>query len=230
MNRELFANHQSVETLSGKTANSKLRHHLIGDYRQTGLPVEPCFLERWSPRAFDKTAVPEGDLMTMLEAARWAPSAYNVQPWRFLYSLRDDGYWQRYLSLLDSFNAGWAKNAGALVFLLSDSLVPESNPPRVSASHSFDTGAAWAHIALQAQMLGYQAHAMGGIYHAKTKELLKIPNRFKVEIGIAIGVVGDPASLPDGLRQREKPSVRKSLETLSHAGCFRESMFVGERS
>lgn len=230
MKKELFIDDQAIQTPSGKAANSKLRHHLIGDYRRTDLPVEPCFLARWSPRAFDKTVVPEEDLMTMLEAARWAPSAYNVQPWRFLYALREDEYWLRYLSLLDAFNAGWAKNAGALVFLLSDSLVPESNPPRVSASHSFDTGAAWAHIALQAQMLGYQAHAMGGIYHTKIKELLKIPKRFKVEIGIAIGVVGDPAVLPDELRQREKPSVRKPLETLNHAGYFCESMSGGKRS
>ena len=70
--------------------------------------IEPLFLKRWSPRAFDASDMPLADLMRMLEAARWAASAYNVQPWRFVYALRSDPVWQRWQSLLDPFNAAWA--------------------------------------------------------------------------------------------------------------------------
>jgi nitroreductase len=87
-------------------------------------PIEAIFLERWSPRAFDAASMPMADLLTVLEAARWAPSAYNVQPWRLLYSLRGDAYWQTYLSLLDRFNSSWAQHASALVVVLSDSMMP----------------------------------------------------------------------------------------------------------
>ena len=128
-------------------------------------PIETVFLERWSPRAFDAASMPMADLLTVLEAARWAPSAYNVQPWRLLYSLRGDTYWQTYLSLLDRFNSSWAQHASALVVVLSDSMMPGdgSGPDKRSRSHSFDAGAAWTQLALQATALGYQAHAMAGL-------------------------------------------------------------------
>ncbi|MHA1570419.1 MAG: nitroreductase family protein, partial [Alphaproteobacteria bacterium] len=80
-------------------------------------PIEPIFLRRWSPRAFDGSPMRAEDLMTILEAARWAPSAFNIQPWRFLYSLRDDAHWEKYLTLLDQFNADWAQHASALVIV-----------------------------------------------------------------------------------------------------------------
>lgn len=127
--------------------------------RTSEYPVDEIFLNRWSPRAYDASAMDEADLFSILEAARWAPSAYNLQPWRFLYSLREDAHWNHYLTLLDPFNANWAQHASALIFVLSNSVQPgnDNHPDSPSRTHSFDAGAAWAQLALQATFLGYQA-------------------------------------------------------------------------
>ena len=178
--------------------------------------IEPLFLKRWSPRAFDASNMARADLMRMLEAARWAASAYNVQPWRFVYALRSDPLWQRWLGLLDPFNAAWAKEASALVFLFSDRFMParQAGERQPSRSHSFDAGAAWAQLSLQATIMGYQAHAMGGIDVEAVRHALAVPEHFEVEIGIAIGRQASPERLPPDLREREVPSGRLPLEQL----------------
>ena len=185
-------------------------------------PIEPIFTDRWSPRAFEQTSMPESDLLTILEAARWAPSAFNVQPWRFLYSRRDDVHWHTYLSLLDPFNASWAQNASALVFVLSDTLVSGdgSRPDKLSRTHSFDAGAAWAQLALQATSMGYQAHAMAGIRFDLTQKNLVVPERYQIEIAVAIGQRADPTVLPEDLQDREQPSQRLSVHEIAFAGVF----------
>lgn len=198
--------------------------------RRTGVPVADLFLNRWSPRAFDGTAVPMQDLHVMLEAARWAPSAYNVQPWRFVYALRGDPNWPVFLSLLDSFNHEWAQYAGALVFVVPDTVRPGTDPARPFPSHSFDTGAAWAQFALQARMLGYVTHAMGGIHTERVRKELNVPARFKVEIGIAVGRQGTAQQLPAALQAREYPSDRMPLRQLAYAGCFPADMASGVRT
>ncbi|HEY9119303.1 MAG TPA: nitroreductase family protein [Marinobacter sp.] len=179
--------------------------------RHSTLPVDPLFLARWSPRAFDGHGLPEEDLLILFEAARWAPSAYNKQPWRFLYALPGDAHWTSFVALLDPFNASWAQHAGALIFLLSDTDSP---------THRFDAGAAWIQLALQAHQLGYQAHAMAGILHDAIRHQLSVPDRLQVEIGIAVGAPGDPDTLPEPLRQREFPSDRLPLEQLIQRGSY----------
>lgn len=188
--------------------------------RSAAHPIEPIFLKRWSPRAFDATEVPIDDLLTMIEAARWAPSAYNIQPWRFLYAQRGDAHWQRYLGLLDAFNFAWAQNAGALVFVISDTLIGAHPSEKQSHTHDFDTGAAWAQLALQATAMGYQAHAMAGIDFNATRETLEIPDRYRIEIAVAIGTQADPAILPAELQTREAPSDRLPLDQLAFGGAF----------
>jgi nitroreductase len=185
-------------------------------------PIDALFLERWSPRAFDASVMPVSDLMTILEAARWAPSAFNIQPWRFLYSQRDDACWQEFLSLLDAFNAGWAQHASALVIVVSDTMTPGDGgrPQTPSRSHSFDAGAAWAQLALQAASLGYQAHAMAGMDFEQAQEKLGIPGHFRVEIAIALGTSTDPSVLPPELQEREQASPRQPLKEISFAGHF----------
>lgn len=150
------------------------------------------------------------------------PSAYNIQPWRFIYAMRDDAHWDAFLDLLDPFNASWAQNASALVFLVSDTLTPAhgSSPARLSRTHSFDAGAAWAHLALQATALGYQAHAMAGIHFAIVRQRLLVPDHYRVEIAIAIGRQTDPFGLPKALQEREKPSLRLALEEIAFPECF----------
>ena len=190
-------------------------------------PIAPIFLDRWSPRAFSPEPIPPRDLFTMLEAARWAPSAYNVQPWRFLYSIRGDAHWQQYLSLLDTFNAGWARHASALVFVLSDTVMPGNGrrEPKRSRTNSFDAGAAWAQLALQATSLGYQAHAMGGIDFARSQTDLAVPEHYRIEIAVAIGKPADPSVLPEPLRARERPSQRLPVQEIAFAGAFPQQAF-----
>jgi len=185
-------------------------------------PIDPIFLERWSPRAFDAEAMPETDLLALIEAARWAPSAYNYQPWRFLYAHRDDAHWQGFLDLLDPFNASWARHASAIIFVLSDMLMPGgvASAPSPSHSHSFDTGAAWAQLALQATRLGYHAHAMAGIDFDRARTRLNVPDRFRIEIAVAVGRRADPATLPDELQRRERPSQRRPVHEFAFPGSF----------
>ena len=185
-------------------------------------PIEPLFIRRWSPRAYQPAAMPFSDLFSMLEAARWAPSAYNIQPWRFLYSLRDDTHWQTYLSVLDAGNANWASNASALVVVLSDTEMPsrQDRPPTQSRYHSFDAGASWALLALQATALGYQAHAMAGVDVDQARKKLAIPATFSIEVVITIGKLAAPSTLPPALQAREKPSQRRPLSDTAFAGIF----------
>ena len=191
-------------------------------HRTPDHPIDNIFLQRWSPRAYDASRMPAADLLTILEAARWAPSAFNIQPWRFVYAMREDACWGDWLELLDPFNADWARHASALVFVASDRLVPGDGaaPARESQTHSFDTGAAWAHLALQATLLGYHAHAMAGIHFERVRQRLSIPERFRVEIAVAIGRRAAPSALPPALREREVPSPRLPLEAIASAGSF----------
>jgi len=190
--------------------------------RQTAHPIADVFLQRWSPRAFMPVAMPLTDLHTILEAARWAPSAFNIQPWRFIYVLRGDEQWDEFLNLLDPFNASWAKDASALVFMVSDSMTPPhgKSPAKPSRTHSFDAGAAWAHLALQSTQLGYQAHAMAGIHFDEVRRQLAVPSNYRVEIAVVIGRQADPSNLPSGLREREVPSSRLPLHEIAFAGRF----------
>lgn len=185
-------------------------------------PIDPLFLRRWSPRAFEPSSMPASDLLTILEAARWAPSAFNLQPWRFVYLLRKDPRWDAYVALLDPSNAVWARHASALVFLVSDSRMPARgvDAARPAPTHSFDAGAAWAHLALQATALGYQVRAMAGIDFDAVRETLAVPERYWIEIAIAIGRQADARRLPAALREREVPSGRRPLSEIAARGSF----------
>jgi nitroreductase len=184
-------------------------------------PIDPLFLERWSPRAFDGSEIADADLMTMFEAARWAPSAFNSQPWRFLYAKRGDAEWTRFLDLLIPWNQGWAHSASVLIYILSDSLM-ETRPGiwTESHSHSFDAGAAWASLALQATRLGYRAHGMSGVDFDRARAELQVPERFRIEAAAVVGRIGDPAALDEKLRAREVPSGRKKVTEFVFRGGF----------
>jgi nitroreductase len=190
--------------------------------RQPDHPVDPLFLQRWSPRAFDGSDMADEDLLTIFEAARWAPSAVNSQPWRFLYAKTGDANWERFLSLLIPWNQGWAHSASVLIYILSDSqpFVDKAGKPAHSHSHSFDAGAAWACMALQASLMGYQAHGMSGVEFDRARAELRVPERFRIEAAAVIGRIGDPAILGEKLRAREGPSGRRPIGEFVHAGSF----------
>lgn len=196
--------------------------HSDGPAREPHAVVDPLFLSRWSPRAFDGSPIPRADLLTLFEAARWAPSSRNHQPWRFVFAERGDAHWDRFLGIVLPGNRLWAANASALVLVLSDTLVDraEAGEAEPSRSHSFDTGAAWASLALQAVKLGYHTRAMGGIDRDLARKALAIPERFSIEVGVAVGRRAARETLPEQLRGREIQTGRRALAELVFAGRF----------
>ena len=195
---------------------------LTANNRTADHPIDPVFLERWSPRAYDGSAVPREDLMTMLEAARWAPSSYNSQPWRFLYALRGGPHWDQFLGFLGEGNRKWCEDAGALLVLLSKSTmaVPGKENEVPSHSHSHDAGSGWAYLALQATRMGYQAHGMVGFDMDRVFADLKVPMGYRVEQMIAVGRRADPATLAEDRRAREQPNSRRPVSESAFEGAF----------
>jgi nitroreductase len=187
--------------------------------RETQYPVDELFLDRWSPRALSGESISEEELMSLFEAARWAPSSYNNQPWRILYARRDTEHWPAFLGLLVEGNQAWAKDAAALLLFVSKETFDFNGEPY--PTHSFDTGAAWENLALQATMLGLVAHGMQGFDYARARSELNIPEGFRVEAMAAVGRPGDPARLTERQREREVPSGRKTLPEIICEGAFR---------
>lgn len=187
-------------------------------------PANLIFVGRWSPRGFTQDQIPEGVMNTFFEAARWAPSAFNSQPWRFLYALRGQPEFDTFLSPLIEFNQGWARHAAALIYLLSRKHFssPRKTDPQFSRTHSFDTGAAWANFANQVTAAGWAAHGMSGFDVEKASTVLRVPEGFAVEIAIAVGRKGDGANLPADLLQREQPSGRSPVGDFVARGLFPE--------
>ena len=190
--------------------------------RKSDYPIHEKFLNRWSPRAFTGEPITQEELLTMLEAARWAASSYNSQPWRFLYALRETAAWERFLNLLVPFNQSWAKDASALVFLISKSTMrsPRSGNEVLSPTHSFDAGTASGYFALQASLMGWYVHGMVGFDANRAFEELSVPKGYTVEAVYAVGRIADPAGLPEELRTRDVPSDRRSLGELAFEGGF----------
>jgi nitroreductase len=181
--------------------------------RKADYPVDPMFLDRWSARGMSGEEIAEYELLTLFEAARWAPSSYNNQPWRILYARRNTPYWPLFFDLLVGFNKTWAKDAAALVVFISKMTFDHNGEP--SVTHSFDTGAAWENLALQATLNNLVAHGMQGFDYDKARTVLHIPPDFEVEAMAAIGKPGKRQDLPIGLQEREVPNDRrKLLETI----------------
>lgn len=191
------------------------------NHRRADHPIHSIFLERWSPRAFTGEEIGEKDLLALFEAARWAPSASNLQPWRFVYVRHGTEHFARLLSTLDEGNQRWAKNASALVIILSKThRVTSTGELRPAYTHAFDTGASWFALALQTQLAGWHAHAMAGVDREKAMQVLGVPEHYRVEAAVAIGRIADPSTLPDDLREREKPSQRKPVSEFVFEGRF----------
>jgi nitroreductase len=188
--------------------------------RKAEHPIDLQFVERWSPRAFTGEAIPDAVLLGALEAARWAPSANNLQPWRFVYSKRGSASWEAFLGALRPGNQRWASNASALVLVASKRSQIKDGQAIPNHSHAFDTGAAWASLALQALSQGWHTHGIGGFDPDAVRKALKVPNDFDLQAVVAIGKRGDKASLPEDLQAREAPNTRRPLAELAFEGAF----------
>lgn len=189
--------------------------------RSADHPIDPIFLDRWSPRAFTGEAMTQETLLSLFEAARWAPSAANGQPWRFVYGHRGTEAFDRIYNTLDEGNRRWADKAAVLIAIISQTHRANADGElRPAFTHAFDTGAAWAYLALEATRAGYHAHAMGGIDRDKAKDVLGIPDGFRVEAGLAIGKIAPKETLPEDLLKREVPSTRKPVTDFISEGRF----------
>lgn len=184
--------------------------------------IHEQFINRWSPRAFDGSPIEEQTLLSFFEAARWAPSAYNSQPWRFLYARRDTPNWERFLGLLNEFNRNWAQHASALVIVISKTtfVAPGASEESPALWHTFDAGSAWGYFALQASIDGWHTHGMAGFDQDLTRKELNIPEGYALHAAVAVGKLGDKATLPEYLQAREAPSPRKPVSQIAAEGGF----------
>jgi len=180
--------------------------------------INSLFVNRWSPRALSGEEISHDDLMGLFEAARWAPSSYNNQPWRFIYAMRNTDHWQRLFSLLIDWNKIWAQNAAVIVAVISRKNFEFNEKPAIT--HQFDAGAAWENLALEATTRGLVAHGMQGFDYNEARKALEVPDSFDVMAMIAIGKLGQIENLPSDLQEREYPSDRKPLEEIVMEGKF----------
>jgi nitroreductase len=176
--------------------------------RKADHPISNILLDRWSPRAMSGEEIPETELMTIFEAARWAPSSNNNQPWRILYARRNTEHWPLFLNLLVDSNKIWAGNASALLVIVSKNTFDNGKPSR---THSYDAGAAWENLALQGNLMGYIVHGMQGFDYELARSSLNIPDGFTIEAMAAIGIPGTKKDLPDYLQEIESPNDRRKL-------------------
>ena len=190
------------------------REHRTADY-----PIEPIFLDRWSPRAMSGESIAEEELMTLFEAARWAPSTYNEQEWRFLYATRDGEHWNTFFSLLMEANQAWCDKGAVLVVVCSHKVFERNGKP--NPVHTFDAGAAFENLCLQGGQMNLVVHGMAGFDRSKARALLSVPDDFEVEAMIVIGRPGNPDDLSDELKEREVPTGRKPVSEIAWEGPFK---------
>jgi nitroreductase len=190
----------------------------VETFRKPSYNINPLILNRWSPRSMTGEELDDDILMTLFEAARWAPSSFNNQPWRFIYAKRNTEHWDRFLSLLLEGNRLWAKNAAVLVVVVSRKTFEYDEKP--SITHQFDAGATWENLALEASSRGLVTHGMEGFDYEKARRDLQIPDNFSVMAMIAIGKRGPKENLPPKLQEKEFPNNRKPLEEIVMQGRF----------
>ncbi|MFD2762103.1 nitroreductase family protein [Lentibacillus juripiscarius] len=182
----------------------------IQQFRQADHDIDSIYVKRWSPRSFLEKEVPEDVLLRVFEAARWAPSAMNIQPWRFIIARTQEDK-EKFHSFIMDGNRKWCEKAPVLALLISD---------KQSNTHAFDTGAAWGYLSLQAAKEGLITHGMGGFYKDKARELLNIPDEFDIQALVAIGYQGEKEALDEQLQAREKPSDRRPVQESVMEGTF----------
>jgi nitroreductase len=191
--------------------------------RTPGYEVAPIILNRWSPRSMTGEPLADQELFPLFEAARWAPSSYNSQLWRFIFARRQNrDEFDKFVGLLVPQNQVWAKNAGALVLVASRVRFERNDTPALT--HAFDSGAAWENFALEASRRKLVAHGMQGFDYARAKTELSIPDEFDVLAMIAVGHQAPLEALPEQYRAKEHPSSRRPLADIVFEGAFGRSV------
>lgn len=183
-----------------------------------GTTPDPQFPGRWSPRAMSGALLDQDIVDTLLEAARWAPSCFNAQPWRFAWAARDTAAWEALFATLVEGNQTWAQHAGGLLAVISRREFEHNGKP--ADTHAFDAGAAWMSLALQADRMGIVSHGMRGFDKDAARAALGVPDVYDLHAIIAIGHPGDIDDLPEPYREREQLSPRKALAEIAFEGNF----------
>jgi nitroreductase len=187
--------------------------------RKVQANVDEQFPERWSPRAFSSEHISDETLASLFEAARWAPSCANEQPWLFLYAASEEDR-RVFLDLLAPGNRRWAAQAPVLLFLLARRNFAKGG--EANRHHGFDAGAAWMSLALQARKMDLYSHAMAGFDEERAYGVLGVPRgEYEIMAAIALGRYGELARLPEDLAEREAPNDRKPLDEVARRGSFR---------
>lgn len=184
----------------------------------TAFPIHELLSYRWSPRAFSNRPIERETIQSLFEAARWAPSSYNEQPWNFIMATKDDPTeYDRLLSCLIEFNQSWAKMAPLLILSVASLKFAKNQKPNRHAFH--DIGLAVANLTFEATTHGLAVHQMAGIEVEKARQLYGIPGDWEPLTGIAVGYPGDPNDLSEELRERETaPRTRKPLSEFLFTG------------
>lgn len=191
----------------------------MAQLRETQAKVNPLFVERYSPRLFRSEPIPPETVAALFEAARWAPSSFNEQPWFFLYATKEADR-QLFASLLVDANRVWAERAPLLMFVCAKRTFSRNGKP--NRHHAFDAGAAWMSLAFAAHQLGLEAHAMAGFDHDRSYDTLGLSrDDYEVMAAIAAGKVGDGAGLPEQVVAGDKTRTpRKPLSEVAIEGRF----------
>jgi nitroreductase len=184
----------------------------------TDFPAHDLITERWSPRAFSDKPVAADVLQSLFEAARWAPSSSNEQPWAYIVATKDDPEnFAKLLSVLVPFNVTWAQHAPVLALAVAELSFAENGTPNRNAQ--YDVGAASAWLTVEATSRGLFVHQMAGYDHDKARQVFDIPAGWEPITAMAIGYPGDPESLPQPLRDREvAPRTRKPISEFVMSG------------
>lgn len=189
----------------------------VKQHRTPEHEVEPIFLNRWSPRAFSSEPIEEETLLSVFEAAKWAPSSSNEQPWRFIVA-KTEADRARFVDFLMEGNQVWAKNAPVLILIISKKTFARNGNP--NGTNQFDAGTSWGFLALAALQNGLITHGMAGFYADKAREVLGVPEDFDILAVIALGKRADISTLPPEVQKKEVISTRRALNETIMEGKF----------
>lgn len=187
-------------------------------HRKSDHPIEPLILNRWSPRSLLDEPLSQEEIDPLFEAARFAPSCYNEQPWFFLYGKKGSDTWKTLFDLLVPFNQSWCQKAPLLGAILGRTHFAKSGKP--SPSFALDTGAAWENMCLEGTSRGLLVHGMGGFDYERGKVALKVPDTHQLLAMFAIGKRGAKELLSPELQAREIPGERKKVSEFTKEGTF----------
>lgn len=193
-------------------------HEDVKAHRQADYEIDPIFLNRWSPRAFSPEPIDDATLGSVFEAARWAPSCFNEQPWRFIIAKTEEDR-ARFVDFLVPANQLWAGAAPVLIAVVAKKTFSHNGTP--NRTYQFDAGTAWGHLAIGAAEKGLITHGMAGFDVEKAHEVLELTDDYDVIAMVALGKRGDASMLPEKLREREIPSNRKPQTETVMEGKFR---------